>query len=187
MSFPRQVFTGILLALLVPGTALASLVWDFTITGDLAGEGHFEVNTPNFTDAGATMSIFTFNGTVFGNAASFNLGDLLNLPEWEIDETNWSLSHFTIITNNKFIDQISPLTSLLAIPGVPAGLATATCQDAVNLRCNGSDSDFAFGSVTYHPVEPVPTPTSALLFVSGLLGLAGYRWAQRRREGQQPA
>ena len=31
----------------------------------------------------------------------------------------------------------------------------------------------------------VPEPTTMLLFASGLLGLAGYRWQQRRREGTQ--
>ncbi len=33
--------------------------------------------------------------------------------------------------------------------------------------------------------SPVPEPSAALLFMTGLLGLAGYRWHQRRREGAQ--
>jgi len=34
-------------------------------------------------------------------------------------------------------------------------------------------------------VSAVPEPTSVLLFASGLLGLAGYRWHNRRGEGTQ--
>ncbi len=33
--------------------------------------------------------------------------------------------------------------------------------------------------------QPVPEPTTLALFASGLLGLAGYRWHQRRRERAQ--
>jgi len=34
-------------------------------------------------------------------------------------------------------------------------------------------------------VSAIPEPTSVLLFASGLLGLAGYRWYNRRGEGTQ--
>jgi len=34
-------------------------------------------------------------------------------------------------------------------------------------------------------LRPVPEPSTLLLSVSGLLGLAGYRWHQRRRERTQ--
>ena len=33
--------------------------------------------------------------------------------------------------------------------------------------------------------SPVPEPSTVLLFMTGLLGLAGYRWHHRRREGTQ--
>jgi len=43
----------------------------------------------------------------------------------------------------------------------------------------------ATGSLT--SFSAVPVPTTLILFVTGLIGLAGYRWQQRRREGVQPA
>ena len=33
--------------------------------------------------------------------------------------------------------------------------------------------------------DPIPEPSTMLLMATGLLGLAGYRWYQRRREGTQ--
>ncbi len=41
------------------------------------------------------------------------------------------------------------------------------------------------GSQVVGTASTVPAPTSMLLMGSGLLGLAGYRWSQRRREGTQ--
>ncbi len=39
--------------------------------------------------------------------------------------------------------------------------------------------------VTQKPTPTIPEPSTYLLFGSGLLGLAGYRWQQRRRERTQ--
>ena len=40
-------------------------------------------------------------------------------------------------------------------------------------------------TITAKTTSPVPEPTTMMLFGTGLLGLAGYRWHQRRREGTQ--
>ena len=50
-----------------------------------------------------------------------------------------------------------------------------------------SYNDFIQVEIDYESAAAVPEPGTLLLLSSGLLGLAGYRWHQRRGEGTQIA
>ena len=67
-------------------------------------------------------------------------------------------------------------TNLFDSVGVRSGFGTG---DARTPALTNQDD------LTYAQWTPVPEPGTFLLLGSGLLGLAGYRWHQRRREGTQ--
>lgn len=45
--------------------------------------------------------------------------------------------------------------------------------------------DYSFSGYGSFEVNPVPEPSAVILVSTGLLGIAGYQWSQRRREGLQ--
>ena len=94
----------------------------------------------------------------------------------------------------------SGITSNLIFPGTlkqPPTHRRITLVDVVDISANdgviGTNQQFdtvRFDSVGHFLVRtsqasPIPEPTTIFLFGSGLAGMAGYRWYQRRREGTQ--
>lgn len=185
----------ILLTLSIPPSfASAALVWEFEVFGsDLSGTGHFEVDAPSSTTGALTQ--FSYSGQLFGHLYTLSRDDIFEAA-WDIDQSDWTLKDLNISSelvnvpgpwwapgSSVFLDlhlRTGPSASRDATFGVCGAGRMTTCAGEVENLARAS-------SVTFSPIEmtPVPAPTTFLLMASGLLGLVGYRWHQRRREGTQ--
>lgn len=131
-----------------------------------------------------TLASTVLNGT-------FTVGDLgagLQLTAWSFTTTPVTVN-FTglpaspdgVIINNEFsFSQLTPGTIVPRAAIQWEGAAQTGFLVAIIIDGTGAKIDRA----TAMP-STVPEPSTILLFASGLLGLAGYRWSQRRREGTQ--
>ncbi len=127
-----------------------------------------------------------------GGEGSFTLDNPVDMSPLVFEA--WNLSFAGIVWNNT--SDISEV----------ANACTATNCQVITINTGGEEIDFSvdlhaatFQAVGFTddvgPIDvrgsytldqtTVPEPTTMLLFGSGLLCLAGYRWHQRRREGVQ--
>ncbi|MGB0909347.1 MAG: PEP-CTERM sorting domain-containing protein [Nitrospirales bacterium] len=111
------------------------------------------------------------------------------------DLTDWM---FEVVTPTGTLLEFNELDSLLRIVNFGATaqfevqLTVARLNQGESLEAKGQDAQYTLlsgppirTSLLSAPVitaKPVPVPTTILLFLTGLAGLVGYRWSQRRRE-----
>ena len=128
---------------------------------------------------GFITGTFTLNET---GTATYGFWDAWALTCASCGPLTWSN-----LDNPSFIDG-SFQTILQAGTGDPTSVSYAVLFFNIffdpayeALVATGSGDQF-FGAGTFSS-SAVPEPPALLLFAIGLLGLAGYRWAHRRREG----
>ncbi len=140
----------------------------YTFTGGVEGTAVLDFMQPD----GSTTAVGAYNLTFLGTTYSHNDGTGVNLrsssgsPNDGI--TLWSSPPSPIGQHIRWLFRDPPVDLV--------GTYTATFVS------NGLDL-----SATNDHFSPVPEPSTILLLSTGLLGLAGYRWQQRRREGTQVA
>ncbi len=155
----------------------APLTWhlqDVTLTngGEATGSFVFDAATGMYSAMGIMTPTQTYSflntDTIFNTASSFSF--LTDNTPGAGEPSFW-------------VQLMSPLTDAGGTVGIQ--LLITSLETVCELSCA---SFVAFvnpitgGSVTTLNT-PVPEPATILLLSSGLLGLAGYRWQQRRREG----
>ena len=158
----------ICIALLVVTTNVLGTSTSYLLAGGGSGTGTFTLNGPI-----STATSFESWALVFFDNFAFNS----NTDTFSESRSSASdIELFTVID--------SPLFSELLNFRVQRG-------DDQNyegiISFSGTALQFDISGGTELVTAPIPEPTTLLLMSTGLLGLAGYRWHHRRREGTQVA
>ena len=145
----------------MPGTAKAiPSMGDYTFTSTFVNG--------TFTSSGTALTAWHFVDTY--NDTTFSGADPV-LPSSSIVALNDPL-FFWHISNHP-----------TAAPSVEIFWDSNQYESKRPFGINGAEGEG--GRFTAAAAATVPEPSTYLLFGSGLLGLAGYRWSQRRRERTQ--
>jgi hypothetical protein len=185
MASVSLIFALLLVALV--GPARADTLTYYSLQTQLSGDSY-----PN------APFIYTFNGVRLsdGSDGQFTIlaqGDYsITFPN--IEYLNWDIdglvsgtgapAYGTVIQEYSF-DNVM-WTQTFTIPGstmvaiTADGMATLTIQLAIDQVDHFNPTDFVQGQISFQGLSPpVPLPSTALLFGSGLLGLAGWRKLRR--------
>ena len=121
-------------------------------------------------EGGADLSNFKVDGGKAVSTASVANG-MLNLPKWE--DANWSdssaaVKSYAIVFNNADITKATEYL-VLADNGTKVLSSTfADAADTVTAKFNSQASNLAYGTIA----QSVPEPTSGLLLLLGVAGMA---------------
>ncbi len=194
-TFKPAVLLMILTLSIAPSYATAALVWDFEVVGtEFSGLGHFEVDAASSDAVGSSLTNFSFSGQVFNH--QYTISSALGVDaSWSINESNWTIEELNIETSVATTQSPGVFSdyTIIVIDPPNQPVLVSGCFDSLPFgRCglNLTEADGTATAITFTPTEvptPVPAPSAGLLMASGLLGLVGYRWQQRRREGTQTA
>ena len=167
-----------MLFMVIPSVAMAT---SFTFSTLVSGGGTF---SGSFTVAPPPLDPMDF--------IADNQGSPLEVSLWSFMAQGLSDPTFDFIfdstTNGTFFNQgVVVEGGILSVAQFDDNIANGfQMVNAEDLRIViAGDRSPTFDLLNAPTISQVPEPTSIALFATGLLGLARYRWAHRRREGIQ--
>jgi len=158
------IFSAIVVTAVTPIQSAEAIPMSYTVTGDVTGTITMDFMTSNQASNVASDWNLTYSGVVFTHRDPFTFSFRNLNTTFGVDDINIQSGElgFGRRINIFFFG-----------PTFKSGLYS------------GGYTDGAAGTPLNGTFAPVPEPTTMLLFGTGLLGLAGYRWSQRRRERAQ--
>ncbi len=187
----------IVLSLVVVLTSEAAVVYDLTVTpfmhrgnelsamgqlefmGDLSIDGTFGLDSDDVTDFSLTFTCVEGSSSQLACFNPFNSirGNLF---------FGFNSLEYTVVGGVLNAIDLGEVSSRFYTIGRPSRLGTSTGFGALSFPSQHCDFDRQSCSSTYTLTQaspnPVPAPNVWLLMATGLVGLTGYQWHQRRHE-----
>ena len=155
---------------MVPQAGATPYVVSITSPGEYIITGSFDSDLDTWSNH-TEISNWSFSATIL-QPPTFNVG-----PIAQALAGNTLINFSGSITNG-----IESLTATGSFPTLMA-FEEGGVSAMANFMSPRGEADFdTFRGFVKNSVQAVPEPTTALLLLTGLAGLAGYRWRQARRQ-----